>query len=104
MQALQADYGKQKQDIRTAFTSAKAELGARLAAAQQHFDTVQADAQLASETAKAEARNGDSEEYNVLKLSLETQVLAPHAYSCHPSVVSPTTIVPTGSTGEMLWF
>ncbi|KAK9909672.1 hypothetical protein WJX75_005909 [Coccomyxa subellipsoidea] len=74
VRALQADYGKQKQDIRTAFTSAKAELGARLAAAQQHFDTVQADAQLAFETAKAEARNGDSEEYNVLKLSLETQV------------------------------
>lgn len=79
MQALQADYGNQKQEIRTAFTAAKAELGARLAAAQQHFDTVQADAQLAFETAKAEARNGDSEEYNVLKLSLEAQVLAPHA-------------------------
>ncbi|EIE20834.1 hypothetical protein COCSUDRAFT_18223 [Coccomyxa subellipsoidea C-169] len=74
VKALQADCGKQNQEIRAAFSAAKTELGSRTAAAQQHFDTVQADAQLTFETAKAEARNGESEEYNVLKLSLEAQV------------------------------
>ena len=88
LQALQADYGKQNKEIRAAFTAAKAEVGTRMAATQQHFDTVQADAQLTFETAKAEAQNGDSEEYNVLKLSLEAQV----SYLTLPPCILPVLI------------
>ncbi len=87
LQALQADCFKQNQEIRAAFSAAKTELGSRTAAAQQHFDTVQADAQLTFETAKAETRNGESEEYNVLKLSLEAQV--PDLVHNMPSEKSP---------------
>ncbi|BDA42368.1 probable Dynein regulatory complex subunit 2 [Coccomyxa sp. Obi] len=74
VKALQADYGKQKQEIRASFTAAKADIEAMMAAGREHFSTSGAAAQLAFETAKAEAQEGDSEEYNVLKLSLEAQV------------------------------
>lgn len=74
LQALQADYGKQKQEIRASFTAAKVDMDAMMAAGREHFSTSGAAAQLVFETAKAEAQEGDSEEYNVLKLSLEAQV------------------------------
>lgn len=90
-QATQADYRKQKQDILAAFAAAKAEVGAVMASTQQHFDSEQADARLAFETAKAEAQNKNLEDYNVLKLSLEAQVLL-------PCIQPPRTLVPCRKT------
>lgn len=74
MQALQADYSKQKQEICASFTAAKADMDVMMTAGREHFSTSGSAVQLAFETAKAEAQEGDSEEYNVLKLSLEAQV------------------------------
>lgn len=78
MQALQADYSKQKQEIRASFTAAKADMDVMMTAGREHFSTSGSAVQLAFETAKAEAQEGDSEEYNVLKLSLEAQVWLSH--------------------------
>jgi hypothetical protein len=73
---LQEDYDQQRKDILAAFSRAKDEAAAVDAATHKHFQSAAAEALLAFETAKAEAQERDSEEYNVLKLSLKVQV--PH--------------------------
>lgn len=71
---MREDAEHRKQEILAAFTRAKGESSKVSTAQQQHFQSTAAEALLAFETAKAEAQERDSEEHNVLKLSLEAQV------------------------------
>ena len=59
-----------------------------MAAVRDHSSTLGAATQLAFETAKAEAQEGYSEEYNVLKLSLEAQVHGSPVQQPHTSASS----------------
>ena len=74
MQALVLDYEQQTQSIVQSYNAAKAEEDIIQAAMHRHFAKCEAEQKLVYQTARAEAQNAASEEYNMLRISREAQV------------------------------
>ena len=77
MQAVVQDFEEQIQAIQASYAAAGAELDSFRSGTQQHYSRCQAEQLLAFQTAKAEASEVASEEYNMLKISREAQVRYP---------------------------
>ena len=77
------DYEQQTQSIMQSYEAAKAEEDIIQAAMHGHFAKCEGGQKLVYQTARAEAQNAASEEYNMLRISREAQVGCPHLSISH---------------------
>ena len=88
MQALAQDYEQKTQSIMQSYEAARAEEDIIQVAMHRHFAKCEAEQKLVYQTARAEAQNDASEEYNMLRISREAQVGCLHISVPYPVVPS----------------
>jgi len=76
LQALVQDYEQQIQGISQSYEALRAEEDIIQSAMQRHFAGCEAEQLLAFQTAKAEAGNAASEDYNMLRIQREAHVIS----------------------------
>lgn len=84
MQAFVEDFQQQVQSIMQSYEAAKAEEDIIQADMRRQFVKCEAEQKLVYQTARAEAQNAASEEYNMLKISRDGQVGRPLIFVSGP--------------------
>jgi len=92
LSALMYEFGEEKRHMMENHATARGEMQTMINAMIREFDTSNADARAEFESFREEIKNRDSEEYNVLKISLESYIddLERHFESAHEAYLTST--------------
>ena len=74
MQMIEDEFGGERAEIQSAYNHQRKDMQDVMAAMEVEFQEAENDARQEFETAREEIKNRNSEDYNILKISLEGQI------------------------------